>query len=248
MAGQTKPASSENIFIVFLYHVIIIFYRLVNLSRVLKLFQIIVVRIFSDELSIGLLGGIWKVKEQANLKKSTILRNLFIEIYTAYLSKYCCYIGYTAVFENKPILPHNFFGIFISRNARIGRNCVIFPHVVIGSNTLIDSKKKGSPTIGDNVMIGAGAVVIGNVRIGNNCRIGSNCIVTRDIPDNSLVIMEKPVIIAKEEMDNTYYTHDADDCWKYVIDGKKYVETDASRKKALLEMDIEWEQKKAGKH
>lgn len=102
--------------------------------------------------------------------------------------------------------PHGIKGIFISSNAEIGTGCTIFQHVVIGSNTIPDSKSCGFPVIGNNVYIGTGASIIGNVRIGNNVRIGANCIVTEDVPDNCVVVLGKPVIIQKKELDNTFYS------------------------------------------
>lgn len=56
----------------------------------------------------------------------------------------------------------------------------------------------GAPKIGNNVLIGAGAIIIGKIEIGNDVKIGAGCIVTTDIPDNATVVMEKPRIIAKE--------------------------------------------------
>ena len=94
--------------------------------------------------------------------------------------------------------PHSFNGIFISTDAKIGENCTIYQQVVIGSNKIKESKGYGAPVIGNNVLIGAGAKIIGNVKIGNNVRIGANCCVTVDIPDNATVVMEKPRIIIKE--------------------------------------------------
>ena len=68
-----------------------------------------------------------------------------------------------------------------------------------------DSKGFGAPTIGDDVYIGAGARIIGNVRIGNQCRIGANCVVTRDVPDRATVVLAEPrVLIHKEERDNSF--------------------------------------------
>lgn len=64
-----------------------------------------------------------------------------------------------------------------------------------------------SPKIGDNCYIGAGAKIIGNVVVGNNVRIGANAVVVEDIPDNSVVVMEKPKIIQKEEiLDNRFFS------------------------------------------
>ena len=67
----------------------------------------------------------------------------------------------------------------------IGKNCTIFQGVTIGS---IRGIKGGVPTIGDNVIIFAGAKIIGNVKIGNNTVIGANAVVTHNIPDNSVAV------------------------------------------------------------
>ena len=103
--------------------------------------------------------------------------------------------------------PHGLFGIFISDRVKLGKNCVIFPNVVLGSNTIRDSKNAGFPTIGDNVYIGAGAAIIGNVTVGDNCRIGANACVVKDVPPNSVVVGNPMRIIERSEtMDNRYYT------------------------------------------
>lgn len=58
----------------------------------------------------------------------------------------------------------------------------------------------GSPVIGDNCLIGAGAKIIGPVKIGNNVKIGAGCVVAVDVPDNATVVMHKPrIIIRKRE-------------------------------------------------
>ena len=105
--------------------------------------------------------------------------------------------------------PHGFYGIFISNAAKIGKGCTIFQNVTIGSNTLIDSKSSGAPTIGENVYIGAGATVIGNVKVGNNVRIGAGCNVTRDVPDNCTIVQGAPVVIQKDTpQDNRWFSID----------------------------------------
>lgn len=95
-------------------------------------------------------------------------------------------------FKSPPILPHHLNGIIVSPNSKIGDNCIIFQQV-----TLAQDDDGFAPSIGDNVLIGAGAKIIGNVKIGNNVKIGSNCIVVEDIPDNATVVMNKPRIICK---------------------------------------------------
>jgi len=72
----------------------------------------------------------------------------------------------------------------------IGKNLHVFQNVTIGSR---NSPK--TPVIGDNVIIGAGAVVLGDIRIGNNVKIGANAVVVDNIPDNCTVVPEKSKIV-----------------------------------------------------
>lgn len=73
----------------------------------------------------------------------------------------------------------------------IGENFTCYPHVVIGTKSL---RHNGKPTIGNNVTIGTGAVVVGEIRIGNNVAIGANAFVCQDIPDNARVVSNATVI------------------------------------------------------
>ena len=105
-------------------------------------------------------------------------------------------------------LPHGLTGIFISRGAVIGKECVIFHQVTIGSNTLKDTKRKGAPKIGNNCYIGVGAKIIGDVTIGDNVRIGANCVVTKDVPDNATVVLgENRIILHDKPRDNKFYEY-----------------------------------------
>ena len=88
-----------------------------------------------------------------------------------------------AKFATKPNLPHHLNGIIISHFAEIGKNCTIYQQVTIAQ----DENDKAA-IIGDNVVIGAGAKIIGNVRIGNNVKIGANAVVVKDVPDNSTAV------------------------------------------------------------
>lgn len=73
---------------------------------------------------------------------------------------------------------------------------MIYQQVTIGSNDLQNSRG-GAPTIDNNCLIGAGAKIIGNVHVGNNVRIGANAIVVDDVPDNCTVVMNKPRVILR---------------------------------------------------
>ncbi len=77
-------------------------------------------------------------------------------------------------------------GIVVNTDASIGKNCNL-NHVVTIAQTN-RGKRKGVPTIGDNVYIGPGAKIIGRVTVGNNAAIGANCVVTKDVPDNAVVV------------------------------------------------------------
>ena len=99
------------------------------------------------------------------------------------------HIGFGAQFSSVPILPHGLYGIIVSHNAVIGKNCVIFHQVTIGEG------KGGAPTIGDNVFIGAGAKIIGNIKIGSNVTIGAGAVVVEDIPNGATVVCQKPRVI-----------------------------------------------------
>ena len=106
--------------------------------------------------------------------------------------------------------PHGLTGIFISNGAFIGEGCTIFQQVTIGSNTLLDSKRAGAPTIGRNVYIGAGAKIIGNVSIGDGVRIGANCVITSDVPANATVVSSPPrIIYHAKPRDNTFVNWNA---------------------------------------
>lgn len=78
-------------------------------------------------------------------------------------------------------LPHP-NGIVIHPKARIGPNCLIFQQVTIGGV----ADKDGAAVIGGRVDIGAGAKILGPVRIGQHSLIGANSVVTRDVPDGHI--------------------------------------------------------------
>ncbi len=77
-------------------------------------------------------------------------------------------------------------GVVIGETTQIGENCVLFHNVTLGGTG--KHKGKRHPTIGDNVMIGTGAILLGPINVGNNVRIGANTfILMRNLPDNTTV-------------------------------------------------------------
>ena len=102
------------------------------------------------------------------------------------------YVGPGAKFAGIPSLPHGLHGVYISRYARIGFSCRIYQNVTIGETG------RRAPRIGDNCLIGAGAVLVGDIRIGDNVRIGAGAVVGADIPDDCTVVSQPPRIIERE--------------------------------------------------
>lgn len=107
--------------------------------------------------------------------------------HNASLGTHICFSS--AKFAGRTYLPHGLNGIIVSNDAVIGKHCHLYHQVTIGGGN------GGSPVIGDNVLIGADAKIIGSVKIGNNVKIGVGCIVTIDVPDNATVVMDKLRII-----------------------------------------------------
>lgn len=79
----------------------------------------------------------------------------------------------------------HFGGIVVNPDAVLGRNCNLSHGVTIGQSNR--GTRKGCPSIGDNVYIGPGAVLIGRIKIGNDVAVGANSVVTHDIPDHAVV-------------------------------------------------------------
>lgn len=76
---------------------------------------------------------------------------------------------------------HKGFGVVINPLVKIGRNVDIQHSVTIGKNT------RGVPIIGNNVVIGAKATIIGDIHIGDNVIIGAGAVVVKDVPSNCTV-------------------------------------------------------------
>lgn len=75
-------------------------------------------------------------------------------------------------------------GIVIGETAEIGENVTLFHQVTLGGKG--DGKGKRHPTLGSNIMVGAGAKLLGNILIGDNVKIGAGSVVVKDIPSNSV--------------------------------------------------------------
>ena len=77
-------------------------------------------------------------------------------------------------------------GVVIGETAQVGANVTLYHGVTLGGTSL--NKGKRHPTLGNNVVVGAGAKVLGAITVGNNSRIGANAVVIRPVPPNSVVV------------------------------------------------------------
>lgn len=77
-------------------------------------------------------------------------------------------------------------GVVIGETAIVGNDVTMYHEVTLGGLTLTRGKRH--PTVGDRVMIGAGAKILGPIKIGNDSRIGANAVVVSDVPAGSVII------------------------------------------------------------
>ncbi|WP_372857833.1 serine O-acetyltransferase [Sphingomonas sp.] len=89
-------------------------------------------------------------------------------------------------------LPHP-TAIVIGEGVRIGRNVTVYQNVTLGTR---DAQSRLYPTVGDEVIIYPGSVVVGNAAIGQRARIGANSFVARDVPA-ATTVMGSPAVSAK---------------------------------------------------
>ena len=77
-------------------------------------------------------------------------------------------------------------GIVIGETTTVGDNCTIYHNVTLGGTG--KDKYKRHPDLGNNVMVGCGAKILGPIKIGNNVKIGSNAVVLKDVEENSTIV------------------------------------------------------------
>ena len=90
-----------------------------------------------------------------------------------------------ATIGRRLVIDHG-MGIVIGETAEIGDDCLIYHGVTLGGTGKDVGKRH--PTIGNNVLIGTGAKVLGPIRVGNNSRIAANSVVLKEIPEDSTAV------------------------------------------------------------
>ena len=123
-------------------------------------------------------------------KISNIFWKLKIKILARFLSHIARFLTgieiHPAVKIGKNLFIDHGMGVVIGETSIIGDNVTIYQGVTLGGTKHI--KKKRHPTISDNVTIGAGAKVLGPIKVGKNSKIGANSVVTKNVPSNTTVV------------------------------------------------------------
>ena len=86
----------------------------------------------------------------------------------------------------KRLLIDHGMGVVIGETATIGDDCTIYHNSTLGGTG--KDKYKRHPDIGNNVMVGSGAKVLGPIKIGNNVKIGANAVILNNVPDNATIV------------------------------------------------------------
>ncbi len=99
------------------------------------------------------------------------------------------------------IIGHNFFidhgmGVVIGETAEVGNNVTLYHGVTLGGTSL--NKVKRHPTLEDDVVVGAGAKVLGAITIGANSRIGANAVVVKSAPPDSVIVGVPGQVVVRE--------------------------------------------------
>ena len=111
-----------------------------------------------------------------------------------------------ATIGKRLVIDHG-MGIVIGETAEIGDDCLIYHGVTLGGTGKDQGKRH--PTIGNNVLISAGAKVLGPFKVGDNARIASNAVVLREVPENATAV-GIPAQIVRIAGRATHYADDVD--------------------------------------
>lgn len=102
-----------------------------------------------------------------------------------------------ATLGNRFFIDHG-MGVVIGETAEIGDDCTLYHGVTLGGTSW--EKAKRHPTLGKNVVVGAGAKILGPITIGDNARVGSNSVVVKDVPAGATVVgIPGRIVIARDD-------------------------------------------------
>jgi serine O-acetyltransferase len=123
------------------------------------------------------------------------IANILSKCKVPILPRFISYVSYVITgidIHQDAIIGKNLFidhgcGIVIGQQTIIGDNVLIYQGVTLGARSVTPVVGRRHPKIGNNVIIGAGAKVLGGVTIGDNARIGSNSLIISDVPANKTI-------------------------------------------------------------
>lgn len=101
-------------------------------------------------------------------------------------------------------IGHGFFidhgmGVVIGETAEIGNNCTLYHGVTLGGTSW--AKEKRHPTLGDDVVVGSGAKILGPFTVGNGSKIGSNSVVVKEVPEQATVVgVPGRIVLSADEL------------------------------------------------
>lgn len=101
-------------------------------------------------------------------------------------------------------------GVVIGETAEIGNDCLLYHGVTLGGVSL--EKKKRHPTLGNNVVVGAGAKVLGAITLSDNVKVGANAVVLKDVPANCVVVGNPGRVVVRDgkKVEESPLTHGRD--------------------------------------
>jgi len=139
---------------------------------------------------------------KASFYKKKSVRGIFYRLRLQRLSEKTGIQLPTKAKIGKGLFIAHFGSIIVNPDAILGCNVNIAPGVVIGKANR--GEKKGVPTIGNNVWIGANAVIVGNITIGDDVMIAPNAYVNMDVPSHSIVLGNPAVVHERENATEGY--------------------------------------------
>lgn len=151
--------------------------------------------LFTDWSKGDRLHHFWRLYALRSRARHRLTRDVWTFLLNRSAQRHGGYVGPGAVILGKPLLPHGLHGVYISRYATIGPGCRIYQNVTIGE------VNRKAPVVGADCLIGAGAVLVGDIRIGDGARIGAGAVVCQDIPSGCTVVAPPPRILKGEDRD-----------------------------------------------
>lgn len=125
----------------------------------------------------------------------------FIARWLSFAVRFCTGIEiHPAAKIGKNLFIDHGHGVVIGETAVVGDNCTIYQNATLGGTGKEHNKRH--PTLKNNVIVGAGAKILGNITVGNNVKVGANSVVLKDVPDNCTVVGVGRVIPKEDTQPN----------------------------------------------